>query len=69
MEMFNEYMILIIGLLELVILGFIDGFFAKQTVGNLMLFFILFMIGFNFAVAGTDFLKQMYKNSKRYYLY
>jgi len=29
MEMFSEYMILIIGLLELVILGFIDGFFAK----------------------------------------
>lgn len=69
MEMFNEYLILIIGLHELVLLGFVDGYHAKQSVGSMMIFFILFLAGVNFLGVGVNFLFQMYRRSKRDYLF
>jgi hypothetical protein len=45
--MFNETMILILVVLQQVILGFIDGYEAKQTVGNIFIFFIMFTVGIN----------------------
>jgi len=66
-EMFNEYMILIVGLHELVLLGFVDGYHAKQSVGSMMIFFILFLGGINFLGVGFNFLFTMMRRIKRDY--
>lgn len=66
-EMFNEYMIFIISLHELVLLGFIDGYHAKQSVGSMMIFFILFLAGVNFLGVGINFLITMARRIKRDY--
>jgi len=56
METFNEVIVLSIGIHEIVLLGFIDDYNAKEIVGNSMVFFILLMLFLNFIVVSKDFL-------------
>lgn len=54
-ETFNEYVVFLIGLHELVLLGFIDDFTAKRAVGDSMVFCILFMLLLNVIIVFRDF--------------
>jgi hypothetical protein len=69
MEVFNEQMLFIIGLHELVLLGLIDGYKSKQLVGNMMIFFIMLTIGINVIVAGGTMVFEMYRRSRKEYLF
>jgi hypothetical protein len=54
--MFNEIIVLIIGVHEMVLLGFINNKEPKEIVGNSMVFFILFMIFVCILISALDFL-------------
>jgi hypothetical protein len=60
MEAFNESVVLIIGIHEIVLLGFVDSFDAKVYVGDSMVFVILFMLAMNFYIVARDFFRNLY---------
>jgi hypothetical protein len=60
MEAFNETIVLLIGIHEIVLLGFVDAYDMKVYVGDSMVFTILLMLAINFYVVARDFLTQLY---------
>lgn len=69
MEMFNEMMLFILALHESILLGFIDKYDAKQIVGNMMIFFVMFTVGVNALVAGFTLIFGLMRKLKRDYLF
>lgn len=54
--MFNEIIVLIIGIHEMVLLGFINNKEAKDIVGNSMITFMLLMLLVCILISAIDFL-------------
>lgn len=67
MEMFNETMILILVVLQQVILGFIDSYESKQTVGNIFIFFIMFTVGINVLMSAFILVFELQRKLRRDY--
>jgi hypothetical protein len=57
MEAFNETIVLIIGIHEIVLLGFVDDFDVKVLVGDSMVFTILLMLAINGFIVFRDFFR------------
>lgn len=64
MEAFNEFFVLIIGVHEIVLLGFVDEFIAKEIVGDSMVFCIMFMLSINAFIVARDFIHQCIEEIK-----